>query len=72
MINADDVFNIFGLPLNPTNQIKIKARTNENGYNEWVKTIGFPNPNAVRVKHIPHLFSRFPNGGDDFKKLFVL
>ena len=56
--------------LNPTNQIKIKAPTHENGYDVWVKTLRFPNPDAMRAKHLPHLFTRFPDGGDDF--LFVL
>ena len=72
VINADDVLDIFGLPLNLTNQIKIKAPTHENGYDAWVKTLGFPNPDAMRAKHLPHLFTRFPDGGDEFKKLFVL
>ena len=66
------MFDVFGLLLNPTNQIKIKARTNENDYDEWVKTSGFSNPDAMKAKHLPQLFLRFPNGGGDFKKLFVL
>ena len=75
IINADDVFDIFGLLLNPTNQIKIKkktTRTNENRYDEWVKIPGFSNPNTLKAKDILHLLLSFPNGGGDFKKLFVL
>ena len=26
----------------------------------------------MRAKHLPYLFTRFPDGGDEFKKLFVL
>ena len=26
----------------------------------------------MRAKHLPHLFMRYPDGGDEFKKLFVL
>ena len=66
------MFDIFGFPLNLTNQIKIKARTNENVYDERVKTLGFSNTDAMRAKHLPQLFLRFPKGGDGFKKLFVL
>lgn len=26
----------------------------------------------MRAKHLPHLFTRFPDGGEEFNKLFVL
>ena len=41
VINPNDAFDIFGLPLYPTNHIKIKAPTHENSYDAWVKTLGF-------------------------------
>ena len=43
-----------------------------NDYDDYVKTLGFSNPNSMKAKHIIELFLKYPNGGDDFQKLYVL
>ncbi|CAO2837969.1 unnamed protein product [Amaranthus hypochondriacus] len=72
IITADDVYDILGLPLNPGKQIMCKTKKCENTFDDWLNKLGFQNVEAVKAKNLLALFSRYPEGGDDFKKIFVL
>ena len=70
-ITPDDAFDIFGLPLNPNKQLITRSKRSENEVDVWLGKLGFNKPELVTSKEILCLFSKFLEGGDDFKKLFV-
>ena len=70
-ITSNDVFDIFGLPLNPNKQLITRSKRSEDKVDVWLGKLGFTKPDSVTLKEILCLFSKFPEGGDDFKKLFV-
>ena len=71
-ITPDDVFDIFGFPLNPNKQLINRSKRSENEVDIWLGKLGFNKPDSVTSKEILCLFSKFPEGGVDFKKLFFL
>ena len=68
IFTVDDVYNIFGLPLNPIKRLITRSKRADND----VDKVSFPKPESVKAKEILAMFNSFPEGGDDFKKLFVL
>ena len=72
IIMADDVYGIFGLSLNPSKRLITRSKRADNDVDTWLGKIEFPKLETVKAKEVLAMFNSFLEGGDDFKKLFVL
>ena len=69
---ADDVYEIFGLSLNPSKWLITRSKRVDNDVDTWLGKVDFSKPETVKAKEVLAMFNRFPEGEDDFKKQFVL